>query len=119
MYSTTTNFGFTTAIRIRFNPPLDVDHAELVGASVQAFLNLHASEVPDLAGVTVRQTPSITLDGDLALLPLELHTDRDLPFDDKMRIARDVVAFARANVALPEIAEVLEDDAPPVAYCGF
>jgi len=119
MYSTTTNYGFTTCIQVRFRAPLDVDHSELVGASVQAFLNLHASEVLDLAGVTVRRTPSIHFDGDVGLLPLELHTDRDLPFDDKTRLARDVVAFARANVALPEIAEVLDDEAPSIATVGF
>jgi hypothetical protein len=119
MYMTTTNFGFTTCIQIRFSAPLGEDHAESVGASVQAFLNLHAREVPDLAGVTVRRTPWMKIDGDVGFLPLELHTDRDLPFGDKMRLARDVVAFARANVALPEIAEVLDDAAPSIATVGF
>jgi hypothetical protein len=115
----TMNYGFTTCIQIRVRDPLDADRAERVGASVQAFLNLHAGQIQDLVGVTVRQTPSIKLDGNLIFLPLELHTGRDLPFYDKMRLARDVVIFARGNVALPEIEEVLDDEAPSIATVGF
>jgi hypothetical protein len=119
MYTTTTNYGFTTCVGLRFHSSPEEGHAERVGASVQAFLNVHSHKIRDLAGVSVRRTPSVNIDGDVCSLPLELHTDRDLPLSDKLRLAKDVVDFARANLNFPEISEVLDDGAPPVATCGF
>ncbi len=119
MYSATANYGFTTGVRLRFHSIPEAALAERVGASVQALLNLRASKIDGLAGVITWHTLWVKIDGVFCFLPLELHTDRDLPFHHKLRLAQDVVNFARANVILPEIAEVVDDGAPPVATCGF
>lgn len=119
MYTMTTNYGFTTAIQLRLHSGLTRDRAQEAGAGVQAFLHAHAKEVEHLAGVTVHQAPSVMIDGTIVTLPLQLHTGRDLSFADKLALARNVAAYVREAVDLPEIAEVVDGKQPSIATVGW
>jgi hypothetical protein len=119
MSSIMKNYGFSTAIRLRLQSAFPIDRAQEAGSAVQAFLNAHANRIPNLFGVTVKQAPSVMLDGTIAVLPLQLQTERDLPFSEKLALARDVAAYARMVVAVPYVAEILEDAQPSIAMVGW
>ncbi len=116
--------GFTTAFRIRFRATPTIELAQSVARAIQAFLDEERSKIDSaLDGVTVRPSPSVTIDSSeasVAIIPIEVSTKRDLAPIGRFAMAAALVDYLRERVSIfPELVDVPDQGTPPVATTGF
>jgi hypothetical protein len=70
--------------------------------------------IDDLAAVDVGGDPTIGKAD--VVFPLSLHSSRSLSFVEKLRVAIEAIDHLQDRLdRFPELLEILEDDAPPIA----
>jgi hypothetical protein len=110
--------GFTTILRVRFSVVPRPQSANDVMMRVQSLLDERRMEIAGLDGVAIGGDPIIQ--GNVVSLPLALRTIGSFPFVDRMRIALDSIAYLRSRLsAFPELVEIIDDEAPPIAATGW
>lgn len=110
-------FGFGTAVRVRLATGTVPERVPEIARRIRELSDRERSAVSGLDAVETEGL--VEASGDFIAVTLSLRTVRDVRFVERLRIAIEVVALLRDRLAsFPEIAEVADDDAPPIAASG-
>lgn len=110
-------FGFTTSVRVvTAVPPTHATARDLM-LRIQRFLDDARDEIGLLDYVDARGM--VVVVDDVVTVPLTLRSKRSLSFAERVRLADEAIDYLRTHAnALPEILEIVDDGAPPIAFAG-
>jgi len=112
-------YGFTTAVAVKLSSvPVGNEEAGIAERVLTA-MDSASAHLPELAGVDIRSV-SVLVTDEWTIVPVPIRTHRPITIANGIRLAADVIDHLRAHLnEIPQVVEVRQDAAPPVATSGF